>query len=475
MLDEGGILQFDRVKAYRPLYRPKRFKVYFGGRGSAKSWEFAQAIIVKGISKTIRVLCGRELQKSIEESVHQLLVDTISRLEVESEYAVYRNRIEGRNGTKIFFSGIANNTTAIKSMEGIDIVWLEEAENISQASWDVLIPTFRKQGSEIWVSFNPWDEMDATYQQFVVPYLEDIERDGFYEDDRRYIRKVNYNQNPYFEKTELFHEMLECKENDYNKYLHIWEGECNADYEDSIIKPEWVKAAVDAHIKLGFDPKGVKSLGFDPADSGTDNKAIVYRHGSVIIEALERSEGDISTAIDWAFDEAERRGCTHLIYDGVGIGAAVKDRLRNSDPVGRVQYEGFLGAAQPYWAENKYENDQRNVDVFKNLRGQGWWYMRDRFYKTYMAVENGKYYDPNELISLSSEMTHLSQLRSELVRVQRKRNNAQQIQVESKDDMRKRQMPSPNLADALVYSLHIKNIRMAGDSKYDDWSVPING
>jgi phage terminase large subunit len=474
MLDENGTLRVKRVPAFKPLYRPKRFKIFFGGRGSAKSWEFAQAIILKGIAKPIRVLCGRELQKSIEESVHQLLVDTIVRLGVESEYNIYRKNIDGKNGTKLFFSGIANNTTAIKSMEGIDILWLEEAENISQSSWDILIPTFRKQGSEIWASFNPFDEMDATYQRFVIPYLDTIEAEGYYEDDRRYVRKVNYDDNPYFEETELYEEMLECKEENYNKYLHIWEGECNADYEDSIIKPEWVKASIDAHEKLGFEALGIKVTGFDPADEGSDAKALVYRHGSVVREALQRATGDITEAINWAFTYADDQNATHLIYDGIGIGAAVKDRLRMAGGNERIQYEGFVGSEEPYWAEKKYEKDRKHKDVFRNVRAQGWWMLRDRFYKTWLAVEKQQYIDPEELISLSSDISHLAQLRSELVRVQRKRNNAQLIQVESKEDMRKRDMPSPNLADALVYSFHVKKVRMTGD-RYDDWDVAVNG
>lgn len=445
-----SVLNVQIAEAFEPLFRPKRLKVFFGGRGAAKSWGFAQALEIKAYQQPLRILCTREFQGSIQESVHKLLGDTAERIGLGSFYSVQQNVIRGINGSNFIFEGLKNNTTKIKSMEGIDIVWCEEAEAISERSWDLLIPTIRKAGSEIWVSFNPADEQDATYQRFVAPYLQEIEANGFYEDDQIYVAKVGWQDNPWFPE-ELRKEMEDCKRTNYRKYLHIWEGECNADYTDSIIQPEWVEAAVDAHKRLGFKAEGVKSLGFDPADEGSDAKAYAYRHGVVVKQAYQWKEGDIADAIDKAFDVADELRCTDLVYDAIGVGAGVKVKLKRKDYRERMVVTGFVGSETPSSPDSKYMGDRPNKEVFRNRRAQWWWYLRDRFEKTYRAVEKGEYIDPDELISLDSECEHLSALKSELVRVQRKRGPANTlIQIESKQDMKKREMPSPNLADALV-------------------------
>ncbi len=439
------------ASAFKPLFEPKRYKIYFGGRGGAKSWAFAQALLIKGAQKRMRILCTREFQGSIRESVHKLLSDTITRLGLDDFYEIRQQDITGRNGTQFIFEGLKNNTTKIKSMEAVDVVWCEEAEAITERSWDLLIPTIRKEGSEIWVSFNPADEHDATYQKYVTPYLSSIDEDGVFEDETIYVRKVTFRDNPWFPE-ELRREMQETKIANYRKYLHIWEGECNADYADSIILPEWVEAAIDAHKKLGIKQQGIKSFGFDPADEGRDAKATVFRHGVVVTHIDQWKDGDLPDAIDRAFKAAEVLRSDEFVYDGVGLGAAIKVAIKDKDPKGNMRITSFIGGGEVRFPDLKYEGDRENKQVFQNIRAQFWWYLRDRFEKTHRAVEKGEYIDPDELISISSECDHIGALKSELVRVQRKRGSNTRIQIESKEDMRRREMPSPNIADALVYA-----------------------
>ena len=150
------------------LFKPCRYKVLFGGRGSGKSWAMARALLLLATQKTLRVLCVREVQNSIAESVHKLLSQQIEILGLQQFFEIQNTTIFSRiNGSEFIFEGIKHNVTKIKSMEGIDICWAEEAEAISDMSWDVLIPTIRKSGSEIWISFNPKFEDDPTYQRFV--------------------------------------------------------------------------------------------------------------------------------------------------------------------------------------------------------------------------------------------------------------------------------------------------------------------
>ena len=425
------------------LFVPFRYKIVYGGRGGLKSWGFAQALLLRGAKEKILVLCTREFQGSIADSVHRILTNQIERLGLGHFYEIRDKKIRGANGTEFVFEGLKNNVTKIKSLEGADICWCEEAESISDHSWDILIPTIRKPGSEIWISFNPADELDPTYQRFVVNPPKNS-----------WVKKTSWRDAEAIGvfPEELKQEMLDCREKNYKKYLHIWEGEPNADYEDSIIQPEWVLASIDAHLKVSnWEPRGLKVMGFDPADEGTDEKAFCVRHGTVVTEAKMWDKGDVGEAIKRVFRYAFENHLNHIVYDNIGIGAAVKVGLSTYTEGSSINMEGFCGSESPRDKEDVYEDDRKNKDVFRNLRAQYWWYLRDRFEKTYLAVEKGRMYDPEELISLSSDLTNLKELRSELSRVQRKRSRTHNlIQVESKEDMKKDGRQSPNLADALV-------------------------
>lgn len=185
----------------------------YGGRGSGKSWACARVLLGLGFEKPIRILCAREIQRSISDSVHKLLCEQIEQMGLGGFYSITRDAIRGENGTEFLFKGLRANPQEIKSMEGIDICWVEEAQAVSAESWDVLIPTVRKPESEIWITFNPLDASDPTYQRFVINEPTDA-----------VVRKVNYNENPYFPDV-LRSEMEWLKSRDYQSYLHIWEGE----------------------------------------------------------------------------------------------------------------------------------------------------------------------------------------------------------------------------------------------------------
>lgn len=206
-------LILDKGTVYSDLYYKKaRYKVYWGGRGAAKSWAFAEALIRLTAALPLKILCVREFQNSIKDSSHKILKDTIERLGLLSWFIITENEIRSKTGASFIFKGLHNNTNGIRSTEGIDICWAEEAHSISEASWRVLIPTIRKSGSEIWISFNMDDENDATYQRFIVKERTDS-----------IVHKVNYDSNPFISK-ELLQEMEDDKRTDYQLYEHIWLG-----------------------------------------------------------------------------------------------------------------------------------------------------------------------------------------------------------------------------------------------------------
>jgi len=208
------------------LFSPARYKVLYGGRGSGKSWSIARALLVQGTHKPLRILCAREFQNSIQDSVHALLSDQIRAMGMEGFYEIQRNRITGRNGTSIGFEGLRHNVTSIKSYEGADVCWVEEAQTVSKESWDILVPTIRKPNSEIWVSFNPELDSDETWRRFVVSPPPGAA-----------VAKVNYSDNPWFPAV-LDAERLHAKDSDPDGYLTTWEGHCRQTLDGAIYATE---------------------------------------------------------------------------------------------------------------------------------------------------------------------------------------------------------------------------------------------
>ncbi len=214
------------------IFLPKRYKVFYGGRGSSKSYTIARALLTIGTKEKIRSLCAREFQNSITESVHKLLCDQIEVLKLSGFYDITNNSIIGKNGSEFIFKGVRHNINSIKSMVGITHLWLEEAQTISKTSWDVLIPTIREKGSEIWVSFNPDKEDDPTYKMFIDKNGNPLDRDD------ALIIKVNWQDNPWFP------DVLELEKNHLYRVNpdladHVWGGACRSHSDAQIFKNKW--------------------------------------------------------------------------------------------------------------------------------------------------------------------------------------------------------------------------------------------
>lgn len=209
------------------LNKKARYKVMYGGRGSGKSVAMCISALCLAMHRKVRILCTRQIQKSIKLSIHKVLSDYINKLGLSDYFQVTEETIRCNNGSEFIFSGVKNNVEEIKSMEGIDVCIVEEAQNVSDESWEILIPTVRKEGSEFWIAFNPDSEEDPTYQRFVKNPPPDC-----------ITKKVNYNDNPFFPSV-LKDEMEYCKRVDYDKYLHIWEGHPNVHTEALVFKNKY--------------------------------------------------------------------------------------------------------------------------------------------------------------------------------------------------------------------------------------------
>lgn len=266
------------------LFKPSRYKILHGGRGGAKSWGVARALLLKGVETPIRWLCAREYQKSIQDSVHRLLSDQIGFLGLQDFYEVQKTGIFGRNGTEFGFEGLHHNVTNLKSWEGADGAWVEEGQTVSKNSWNVLVPTIRKDGSEIWVTFNPEFEDDETYERFVLRPPKNA-----------LVREINWRDNPWFPQV-LELERLELLDRDPDSYDHVWDGKCR----------QWLEGAIYAkELRKAYDESRICEVAFDETlpvytawDLGhTDDTAIwwyqVTRGEIHIIESYASSGGSL--------------------------------------------------------------------------------------------------------------------------------------------------------------------------------------
>lgn len=192
-----------------------------------KSWGIASVLLIMGTTRPLRVLCLREVQRSIKDSVYQLLKDMIEKMDLGSHYEVLQSEIRGKNGTLFLFAGLSTQTVdSIKSFEGADIAWVEEGQTVTKKSWKVLIPTIRKPGSEIWSSFNPDLDTDDTYVRFI----ENTPPDTL-------LVNINYADNLWPSK-ELDSERDHLKRTDFEEYENVWLGKCRAAAEGAIYKRE---------------------------------------------------------------------------------------------------------------------------------------------------------------------------------------------------------------------------------------------
>jgi PBSX family phage terminase large subunit len=212
------------------LANASRYKIIHGGRGSGKSWGVARALLMRGAERPLRILCTRELQNSIAESVHRLLADQAGELGLGGFYAVQEAKIVGLNGTEFFFTGLRHNISKIKSYERFDIAWVEEAQAISERSFSILIPTIRRTGSEIWLTLNPDLEEDYVYRHFIVSKV-----------PGSIVQRLNWSDNPWFP-DELRAEKDHLKACDTDAYLNVWEGQCRTRVAGAL----WTKERFDA-------------------------------------------------------------------------------------------------------------------------------------------------------------------------------------------------------------------------------------
>ena len=290
------------------LYQPRRYKVMHGGRGGGKSHGVAEVLLDMAARNPLRILCAREIQKSMRDSVHRLLKDKVVKLGLQGFYEVLDNEIRGANGSLFLFSGLQSHTVdSIKSFEGVDIVWVEEAHGVSKKSWDVLIPTIRKECSEIWLTLNPDMDTDETYTRFIARRSPDT-----------WVCEINWRDNPWFPSV-LDQERKKAKMMDPDSYDHIWEGKPRRVAEGAIYRHE---------IDALYSEERVCPVPYDPGlpvhtvwDLGWNDAMTIgmVQRGPQDVRIIDYIE-DSHRTLDWYVAQLEKRpyrwGTDFLPHDG---------------------------------------------------------------------------------------------------------------------------------------------------------------
>ena len=360
-------------EAFEFLFQPSRYKVVYGGRGSGKSVNVARALLIQGLQQPLRILCARELQTSIKDSVHRLLCDEIDQLGMGDFYNIQQAAIFGRNGTEFIFKGLKHNVSEVKSTQGIDRCWVEEAQVVSKTSWDVLIPTIRKEGSEIWITFNPMLEEDETYRRFVVgPPPTAI------------VRKVNWNDNPFFPDV-LRQEMEHLKAKDPDAWLNVWEGHCRQTLDGAVYARELRGAMEEQRItKVPYDPTSAVDTFWDLGF--TDNTCIWFVQAIGFEYRIIDYFSDSQRNINYYLDVLQKRGYIYgkdwLPHDAeaksLGTGKSIQEIMQRHGRrvyiVPKLAVEDGINAARTIFP-NCWFDEEKCADglqaLLQTLRARG--------------------------------------------------------------------------------------------------------
>ena len=458
----------------------KKWKCFYGGRAGTKSIFAMDSLIGDVNAFGSKVFVLRERMKSLKHSIFSGIESRIRTLSIAGFNSVPSNwEINHRNTGKFAFGGL-QNIIDMKGSFDFKYFMLEEAAKTSRNTLDVLGPTLRGvKNTELWLIWNPEASTDAMSTEFIIPHQDILDEKGIYEDDDVMIIKVGYEDNPWFplddslqqEQAKDFKKMQE-KRMSKARYDHIWNGHFNDNIENGIINPDWFDSCIDAHKKLGFFSRGQVVFTHDPSDEGSDPKGFACRQGVVFIDAGEFHAENANRGFDKACEMAKDYNVDCFGYDADGMGALLRDQAAanyNNTKVKVFMFKGSNSVNQPNkifegYKEFDIKDAKRNKDTFKNKRAQNYARLAIRMHRTYEAITENIYHDPDTLISFSSDIPQkqLQKLRSELCHIPRKPSNFGTIELYSKPEMRRGiimndgnriVIPSPNIADCIMMSM----------------------
>lgn len=425
----------------------KKIKVLRGGRASSKTEDTAGVLVHLASKYKIKVACVRKFQANIKQSVYSVLKKKIENDNYFKPFYTFTDKnISSNVGSEFIFLGWERNTDQIKGLDDIDIMWIEEGHTLTKDQWQIIKDTIllRKENAMVVIVFNPQLDTDFVWTEFVNKKHPDV-----------LSVEINYPDNPFLPKKAL--DLIEQEKNlmDEDDFNHTYLGYPKSENENAFIKRAWVDAAIDSHKKLGFDVVGEKVIGYDVADSGTDYCATVLRHGNLIVNIKEWKAqiDELEQSAEKAYDQAEEQNAV-IHYDCIGVGASAGSTFKrlNTERKKALEYNKFDAGDAVDNPDDEYMSQRTNKDHFENLKAQMWQEVADRLLHTYKAVVKGEDYDIDKIISISSDCPKIEDLKRELSAPMKEKSKRGLVKVESKDDLKKRGIPSPNIADALIMS-----------------------
>lgn len=390
------------------LRAPAPYKLAYGGRGSGKSWGVASLLMQSLTKEPHRLLCCREIQNSIAESSYRLLVDTIARLEL-SGWDIKKEVLEHENGSRVIFRGLRDMRAArsIKSLEGYDRVWLEEAQSVSRESLDLLLPTIRIDGAEIWACYNPDTPDDA------IEVLKT--RKGCV------AVECNWNDNPWVTRR-ILDEMEADFAYDPDEAEHKWNGKYRKQGDNCIMSRVSIREAMGREA----DREGAVSIGVDVARYGNDRTVMFKRKGLQVVECKVYKKLSLTEQADRFEMLADHDRSVHACIDGGGVGGGLIDALRE---------RGYDGIEDVNFGEKAMD-----ADKYDSAASEMWF--------TFPLGEAGLPDDPDLMTELSDRRYGY--------------NKKGQRVVEAKDEYKKRHGgKSPDLADALLLCFYERHTNVA--------------
>ena len=399
---------------FKDFLKPYRYKIAYGGRAGGKSVSMATMLLLLAMEKPLRILCTREVQNTIKESVHHLLRDLINKYNWNSFYRVTDTSIIGRNGSEFIFKGLKSHIVHnVKSIEGVDICWVEEAQTVSQYSFEILDPSIRKAGSEIWISFNRFFGNDPVWERYIK-----IKR------PRTCVIKTNYYD---VDPKLITNEILELAETDrkvdYSNYLHMWEGEPKNDTEKT-----WLprKRLQDAINRQDVDESGKYIFGVDVARYGKDRTTIFVRKGMKVIDYKVLFHKDTVEISNELKAMCKHKSLSIFNIDDTGVGGGVTDNMR---------HDGYSVAAINFGANPSEENKDKYDNAISEMWGE---------FKTIL-----------DEISIPDYPDLIQELNGRYYAF----NNKYKFCIESKDNYKKRFTKSPDIADGLLLCFKEANVK----------------
>lgn len=390
------------LRAFKELFNKSwRYIIFYGGRSGGKSRAVAEALLIRGRQEKVRILCTREVQNTIRDSVHKLLSDLINQYEL-TDYIITRDTIINKvNGTEFIFKGLKHNIIEIKSMEGVDICWVEEAQSITKASLDILTPTIRKPGSQIIFTFNRFNELDPVYSHFVLNKRPNT-----------FVKKVNYDV---LESVgllpDVIKEEIEADKSSPSLYAYKWLGEPIAQSEASVLDRDRVLGAMQKEIEAD----GQLIYGVDVARMGSDRTVFWKRKGLKTLDFKVHNRLRTTEVCDQLERFADFDKKAEIKVDDTGVGGGVTDEMIK---------RGYNVVAINFGARAK------DFNKYPNLISEAW-------------------FEINEIIS-DIQLPMNSDLLMELTTRQWKQDNKGKRMIESKKDYKDRGFRSPDLADACI-------------------------